>query len=106
MEELAPQLHEAIAMARVVDEHRHGDEIGERRAGALERAVHQREHGAHLLVELAADVAPIEVGGGRLAGEPHGAAAFGDDGGRESAALLVLGAFEMLDLRGHGSSVG
>src|SRR4051812_50144608 len=85
-------------MARIGDEpgHRHG--FGERPAGPLERAADQREHGARLLVELAADVLAVEVGSGGLPGEPDDAPAFRDHRRRESAGLLLLGAFEMLDV--------
>src|SRR4029079_12645876 len=43
----APQLHEAVAVARIVDEHRHGDHIGEASAGALQGLVEQAEDGTN-----------------------------------------------------------
>src|SRR5262245_8164641 len=101
-EVLAPDRDEAVAVARVVDEDGHGYEVGERAAGALQRAVDKREDGAGLLVELAGDVLAVQVGHGGLAGEPDGLAALGDDGGGEGAALLEVGAFEVLNLCGRG----
>src|SRR5262249_20548625 len=100
-EVLAADRDEAVAVAGVVDEDGHGYQVGERAAGALQRPVDKGEDGAHLLVEFAGDVFAFEVGRGGLAGEPDGLAALGDDGGREAAALLEVGAFEMLNLRGR-----
>src|SRR5690348_16259817 len=56
---LAAKLHEPVAVPRIEDEHGHGDEVRERAARALERAVHELENGARLLLEFAADVAPV-----------------------------------------------
>src|SRR5438093_552924 len=55
-EHLSTDLHEAITVARVLDEDRHGDEAGQRAAGAPQRLVHQREDAPGLRLEVAADV--------------------------------------------------
>src|SRR5690349_4103354 len=100
-EVLAADRDEAVAVAVVADEDGHGDEVGERAAGALRRPVEKSEDGASLLVEFTGDVLAFQVGRGGLAGEPDGLAALGDDGGGEAAALLEVGAFEMLNLCGR-----
>ena len=100
-EVLAADRDEAVAVAVIVDEDGHGDEVGERAAGALQSPVDKREDGARLLVEFAGDVLAFQVGRGGLAGEPDGLAALGDDGGGEAAALLEVGAFEVLNLCGR-----
>src|SRR5687767_14027516 len=60
-EQLAADLDEAVAEARLLDEHGHGHETGERAAGATQRLVHQREHSARLRLEIAGDVLAVTV---------------------------------------------
>src|SRR5437868_9168224 len=98
LEELLADLDEAIAHARIGDEHRHRHHVGERGAGALEGAAEQREHGARLLLELPGDVAAVQVDERRLAGEPDDAPALADDGGGIGAALLRLARRQVLEL--------
>src|ERR1051326_435472 len=51
LERIAPNLDETVAVARVVDEHRHGDEVGEAAARLVQGLVHQRKDRAHLWLE-------------------------------------------------------
>ena len=64
------------------------------------RLVDQAEDRLHLGVEIAGDVVAGFVAGRGLPGEPDGAAALGDDGGRIGARRLLVGFFEIL---GHRS---
>src|SRR5579871_5425027 len=98
LEELLADLDEAIAHAGVGDEHRHRHHVCERRAGALEGAAEEREHGACLLLELAGDVAALEVDERRHAGEPDDAPALGDHRRGIAAALLGFARWQVLEL--------
>jgi hypothetical protein len=79
------QLHESVAETRVVDEHRHGDHVGEPAAEALERLVEKAENRRDLGVEIAGNVVAGLVLGRGLPGEPDRAPALRDDRGRISA---------------------
>ena len=50
-EELPAQLDEAVAVARIVDEYRHGDHVGEAAAGTPQRRVDERKDRTDLRVE-------------------------------------------------------
>src|SRR5712691_8256993 len=52
-EQLATDLDETVAEARLLDEHGHGHEIRERAAGPAQGLVHEREHPARLRLEVA-----------------------------------------------------
>src|SRR5207245_5015094 len=52
LEHVLPHLDEAIAVARLLDEHRHGDDVREAPAGALQDRVDLREHLLHLRLEV------------------------------------------------------
>src|SRR5437016_2169891 len=45
LERLQTKLDEAVAVAWIIDEHRHGDEVGEAASGLLEGLVHRAEDG-------------------------------------------------------------
>src|SRR5262245_50087593 len=83
LEHVLPHLDEAVAVARLLDEHRHGDDVGEAAAGALQHLVDLREHLLHLRLEIVGDVLAVVVARRRLAGDPDDPPAIGDDAGRE-----------------------
>src|SRR6266581_273736 len=83
LEVVLAHLDEAVAVARLLDEHRHLHDIGEAAAGALHDLVHLREHLLHLRLEIVGDVAALVVARGGLAGEPDDFPAVGDDARRE-----------------------
>src|SRR5215831_19326241 len=89
---------EAVAVARIVDEDRHSDEVDEAAAGALQGLVHEVEDHAHLRVEIAGNVIPGFIARRRLAGKPYSPTALGDHGRRKGARLLKLG---LLHVFGH-----
>src|SRR5262247_84496 len=78
---LFAQLDEPVAVARLLDEDGHGDEIGERAADPAQRLVDQREDPMRLGLEVAGDVLAVAIDGRGLAGHPDDAPALGDDGG-------------------------
>ena len=92
------QLYKLVAVARIVDEHRHGDEIGEAAAATLERLVDQAEDRAYLRLELSGDIVAGLVAGRGLTGEPGDSAALRDDGRRVRARRLEL---SLLEIFGH-----
>src|SRR5712692_5368813 len=58
-EQLAADLDETVAEARLLDEHGHGHEIRQRAAGPAQRLRHEREHPARLRLEVAGDVLAV-----------------------------------------------
>src|SRR5229473_633484 len=74
LEEFSTNLHEFVAVRLIADEHRHGDDIGERAAGALERRLDIPERLTGLAREIA-DRLAVSVVGPAHAGEPHDASA-------------------------------
>src|SRR5262249_32349906 len=101
--EALAQLHESVAVPRVVDEHRHGHEIGEATAAALERLVDQTEDRAHLRLELSGNVVAGVIARRCLPGEPDDPAALGDDGRRVGTRGLELG---LIQIFRHDGSPG
>src|SRR5262245_22498617 len=85
------QLDEAVAVARIVDEHRHGHEVSEAAAAAPERLVDKGEDRAHLRLELPGNVVARLVAGRGLSRQPYRASTLRDDGGRERARRLEFG---------------
>src|SRR5258705_35084 len=83
LEVVLAHLDEAVAVARLLDEHRHLNDIGEAAAGALHDLVHLREHLLHLRLEIVGDIAAFVVARRGLAGEPHDFSSVGDDARRE-----------------------
>src|SRR5215471_10144086 len=74
---------------------RHGDEIGELAAHAIECPVDEREAGSGLSVEIVRDRFSVQIGEGCLPCEPDDLATLRDDGWRESARFLKIRAFQM-----------
>src|SRR6266436_7817699 len=83
LEIVLAHLDEAVAVARLLDEHRHLNDVGEAAAGALHDLVDLREHLLHLRLEIVGDIAAVVVARGRLAGDPDDLAAVGDDARRK-----------------------
>src|SRR5882672_1371472 len=102
LEHVLPHLDEAVAVARLLDEHGHGDDVGEAAAGALEHLVDLREHLLHLRLEVVGDVLAVVVARCRLPGDPDGLAAVGDDAGRERPRQLERRFFHVLGGGRHG----
>src|ERR1700722_368073 len=102
-EEPAPQFDEAVAVARIVDEDRHGHHVGEAAAGAPQGRIDEREDRLHLRVEVAGDVVALRIACRGLAGEPDGATALRDDGGRIGARLLKLARLQVVS---HAAAPG
>ena len=98
-EDLAADLGEAVAIARIGDEDRHRHHVLERAAGLLERAAQPREHLARLPLEIAGERAAGSVLGRGLSGEPDDCAALGDDGGRIGARLRLVALHEAACVR-------
>src|SRR5947209_20112187 len=88
LEIVLAHLDEAIAVARLLDEHRHLHDVREAAACALHDLVDLREHLLHLRLEIIGDVAPVVVARRGLAGEPDDFPAVGDDAGRERTRQL------------------
>src|SRR5207249_3447958 len=84
-------LDEAVAVARLLDEHGHADHVGEAAAGALQDLVDLREHLLHLRLEVVGDVRALVVARRGLAGDPDNAPALGHHAGRERARKLERG---------------
>src|SRR5439155_26457417 len=97
-------LDEAVAMARLLDEHRHRDEIRQGSPGAPQGLVHAREHAERLGLEVAGAALAIAVDKGGLTRQPDGAAALRDDRGGIRADLLTLAGFQMRPLHRASSS--
>src|SRR6266850_2262920 len=88
LEHVFAHLDEAVAVARLLDEHRHGDDVGEAAAGALQDRVDLREHLFHLRLEVVRDIGAGIVARRGLARDPDDLAALGDHAGREGAREL------------------
>src|SRR5205809_5819325 len=83
LEIVLAHLDEAVAVARLLDEHRHLNDVGEAAAGALHDLVHLREHLLHLRLEVVRDIAAVVVASRGLSRDPDDLPAFGDDARRE-----------------------
>src|SRR6267154_10703 len=81
LEVVLAHLDEAVAVARLLDEHRDLHDVGEASAGALHDLVDLREYLLHLRLEIVGDVAALVVAGRGLACEPDDFPAVGDDAG-------------------------
>src|SRR5579875_288619 len=85
---LLADFDEAIAVARIDDEHRHGDDVLEPAAGLLQRVGDVLERLMHLGIEIAGERAAVIVLRGAVSGHPDHAPALGEYRGRERPVLL------------------
>src|SRR6267143_5447909 len=107
LEVVLAHLDEAVAVARLLDEHRHLHDVGEAAAGALHDLVHLREHLLHLRFEIVRDIAPLVVARRRLSRDPYDFAAIRDDAGRERPRQLERSFFHVFGGgRGKGQRDG
>src|SRR6266852_8098916 len=83
LEVVLAHLDEAVAVARLLDEHGHLHDVGEAAAGSLHDLVDLREHLLPLRLEIVGDVAAVVVARRGLPRDPDGLPAFGDDARRE-----------------------
>jgi hypothetical protein len=97
--QLLADLDEAVAEARLLDEHGHGHQGGERATGTPQRLVYHREHPTRLRLEVAGDVLAVRVDRRELARQPHDASAVGDDRGRVRARFLGVGSLQVFGHR-------
>src|SRR6266853_69330 len=95
-------LDEAVAVARLLDEHRHLNDVGEAAAGALHDLVDLREHLLHLRLEIVGDIAALVVARRGLSREPDDLPAVGDDAGRERPRQLERGFLHVFRRGGGG----
>jgi hypothetical protein len=90
-----PDFDESVAVSRIVDRDRHGDQIGKLAADAIERSVDEREASTGLSLEIVRDRFSVQIGEGCLSGKPDNFATLRDHGRRESARFLKICAFQM-----------
>src|SRR6266851_2999946 len=83
LEVVLAHLDETVAVARLLDEHRHLHDVGEAAAGTLHDLIHLREHLFHLRLEIVRDIAALVVARRGLSRDPDDFAAVRDDAGRE-----------------------
>src|SRR6266851_3590389 len=83
VEVVLAHLDEAVAVARLLDEHRHLHDVGEAAAGAFHDLVDLRKDLLHLRLEIVGDVAAVVVACSGLSRDPDDLPAVGDDAGRE-----------------------
>src|SRR5882762_9467471 len=100
LEVVLAHLDEAVAVARLLDEHGHLHDVGEAAAGALHDLIHLREHLFHLRLEIVGDVAALVVARRGLSCEPDDLPAVGDDARRERPRQLERGFLHVLRRRG------
>src|SRR5262245_53644822 len=100
LENLTSDFDELVAVRLIADEHGHGDDIGERPAGLLERRLDVLERSPGLTGKIR-DRLAVRVGDAAHAGEPYDAAAIRDDGGRIGPCFRAVGSFDELGRTGH-----
>src|SRR6267143_714507 len=100
LEVVLAHLDEAVAVARLLDEHRHLHDVGEAAAGALHDLIHLREHLLHLRLEIVRDIAAVVVARRGLSRDPDDPPAFGDDARRERPRQLEQGFLHVFRRRG------
>src|SRR5712691_7631979 len=83
LEVVLAHLDETVAVARLLDEHRHLHDVGEAAAGTLHDLIHLREHLLHLRLEIVRDIAAVVVARRGLSRDPDAFPAVCDDAGRE-----------------------
>src|SRR5712691_7285067 len=83
LEVVLAHLDEAVAVSRLLDEHRHLHDVGEAAAGALHDLIHLREHLLHLRLEIVRDIAAVVVARRGLSRDPDDFPAVCDDTRRE-----------------------
>jgi hypothetical protein len=88
-ENLSPQLGHARGIARVGDEHRHGDQIGKFRIGFGQGLIDVAEGLPALRLEIPGERAAIVGLGPRVARNVDRARGTGDDNGRGKRTLLL-----------------
>src|SRR5438309_9789850 len=81
LEIVLAHLDETVAVARLLDEHRDLNDVGEAAAGALHDLVDLREYLLHLRLEIVGDVLALVVARRGLSRDPDDPPAFGDDAG-------------------------
>src|SRR6266851_951261 len=79
LEVVLAHLDETVAVARLLDEHRHLHDVGETAAGALHDLVDLRKHLLHLRLEIVGDIAALVVARRGLSCDPDGLPALCDD---------------------------